>query len=444
MEKRKTSKKLLFGWPTRTIAITVFAVMMGYATYFATDYMGLSTMTVGILFMVSKIFDGFTDVMAGYIIEKAHFRTGKGRPFELALIGYGLGIVLLYGAPKMGIGASYVYLFVMYTLINSGFLTLLNCAEPVYMSNAIEDPGDSVTLSSLCGLIGMVVSVAAGVVIPQLIKNLADTPNGWLKISAMVAVPCTLIGMIRFLMVKEKQYAEKKVDHQVTLKDMFQAITGNKYIIIFACIGLVSNIGSGIAGSVGMYYAQYIIGDVGAQSLISMATLSAFVGILMVQILAPKFGMVRIMKVMTVLGLIGYIARLFAPRNLMYVFATCCLATLAFTVMFSFVYTFEIDCMDYGEWKSGVRNEGAISCAPSVTSKIGTAIGAGMTGILMGISGYNGSLAVQSESANLMIIGMSTVIPAIFCVIQLILLHFYDLDKMIPQIRKELAEKSAK
>ena len=36
-EKHKISKKLLFAWPTKGMAITIITLLAGYTTYFATD-----------------------------------------------------------------------------------------------------------------------------------------------------------------------------------------------------------------------------------------------------------------------------------------------------------------------------------------------------------------------------------------------------------------------
>ena len=99
--------------------------------------------------------------------------------------------------------------------------------------------------------------------------------------------------------------------------------------------------------------------------------------------------------------------------------------------------------MDYGEWKTGVRSEGILACAKNFTAKIGTGIGAGMIGILLGFAGYDGTLAVQPTSANNMIIFLGAVMPAICCLIQLVILHFYDLDDKIDDIRIELTAKKS-
>jgi GPH family glycoside/pentoside/hexuronide:cation symporter len=96
--------------------------------------------------------------------------------------------------------------------------------------------------------------------------------------------------------------------------------------------------------------------------------------------------------------------------------------------------------MDYGEWKYKKRSEGMISCAQSITSKIGSAVGAGLVGMVMGLSGYVGEASVQSEAANNAIITLNTLLPAFLALLILLLYQFYDLDKLLPKIRKQLKE----
>ncbi|MDO4283723.1 MAG: hypothetical protein Q4C60_00170 [Eubacteriales bacterium] len=66
--KKKLSKKLLFAWPTKTVSLGISSVFLGYITYYATDYMGLDPLKVGLVFVLSKIFDGFTDFVTGVLM----------------------------------------------------------------------------------------------------------------------------------------------------------------------------------------------------------------------------------------------------------------------------------------------------------------------------------------------------------------------------------------
>lgn len=443
MEQKKVSKKMFFAWPTRTISYAVGSVLLGYVTFYATDFMGISAATAGIIFMISKIFDGVTDIIAGYLIDKTHTKLGKGRPYELALIGYWISTVLIFCAPKMGMAASYVYLFVMYSMANSVFLTLLNCCEPVYLANALEDQGQSVSILAFTGFISMIFTMAASMLVPQMVATMGTTRAGWMKISLVLAVPFTLLGLVRFLVVNERKDIAESSLQKIGVKEMIGLLAQNKYILIFAIVILTSNIGSNLVSNVTTYYFMYIMNDIGLASIMSLAMLAIVVVMILTPMLSKKFGFVNVMRVTTLLGMAGYLVRLLAPTNILLLFVSNIFAMMGFYTMFSFAGTFVIDCMDYGEWKTGTRSEGTIACAQSVTAKIGTAIGAGAIGILMGISGYNGALDIQPDSANTMIIMLYSVIPAAFCLIQFILLRIYDLDKHLPQIREELKKKRA-
>lgn len=441
-EQMSTSKKVplktMLSWPTMTISISVASALIGFITYYATDVMGISAMSAGVIFMLSKIFDGFTDVMAGYLIDKAHFKMGKGRPWQFAIIGYWASLVLMFSAPEMGVNASYVYLFVTYSMANSVFMTLYNCSDPVYLSNALDDSQQSVSILAFAGFISLVFTMLASMILPQMVKTMGTTRGGWTKLSLILAVPFTLLALVRILVIKEKKNNAQTVAQKMSLKEMVSLLLGNKYILIFALIILISNIGSTSYTTAQTYYYTWILGDIGIASIMSLSMLPIIIVIMIMPVLSKKFGFLPVIRVTTLIGMAGYLIRLVNYKNIALLFFSNVISMMGFYTMFSFAATFVIDCIDYGEWKSGTRSEGTISCAQSVTAKIGTAVGSGIIGVLMGISGYNGNAAVQSGSANTMIIALYSVVPALLCLVQFILLKIYNIDKLLPQIRADL------
>mgnify|MGYP000320288105 FL=1 len=148
------------------------------------------------------------------------------------------------------------------------------------------------------------------------------------------------------------------------------------------------------------------------------------------------------MRILSIISVVASLLRLINPYSLVLVFVTGFFCTIAFLTVWLYMNTFIIDCIDYGEWSTGIRSEGSITCVQSVFAKVGTAIGAGLIGVLMGISGYNGVLEVQPDSAINMLIIMYAIVPAVFALLQYIVLRFYNLDEKLPQIRKELAERN--
>lgn len=436
---KRVPLKTMLSWPTLTISTSVAAALLGFATYYATDILGLSAITVGFVFMLTKIFDGVTDIVAGYIIDKVHLKMGKGRPWQLAIIGYWISIFLFFSAPKIGITASYVYLFVTYSMINSVFMTLLNCSDPVYLSNSLDDSQQSVSVLAFTGFISLVFTMVASMILPQLVKSMGTTREGWMQMSLILAIPFTLLSLVRILVIKEKKNvgaAEK-----ISIKDMVQLLIHNKYILIFALIIFISNIGSSSYATAQTYYYTWIMGDIGLGSIMSLSMLPIIIVIMIMPVLSKKFGFLKVIRTTTLIGMLGYLIRLVDYKSVALLFISNVVSMMGFYTMFAFAATFVIDCIDYGEWKNGTRSEGTISCAQSVMSKIGAAVGAGVIGVLMGLAGYDGNAAAQTGTANTMIIVLYSVVPAVLCLVQFILLKVYDIDKHLPQIRADLDAK---
>lgn len=126
-----------FAWKSRDVALGCNVIVLGYLTIFCTDGLGLPATLVGTLLLFSKIFDGVTDLFAGYIVDNTRTRFGKGRPYELSILGVWLmTIIMFFCPPSMSTAVKAVWVFITYTFINSIFTTLLNACQTPYMIRA--------------------------------------------------------------------------------------------------------------------------------------------------------------------------------------------------------------------------------------------------------------------------------------------------------------------
>lgn len=438
MKKLGMKFKLLFS--TKMIAVCVFGALMGHVTYYATNYMGMAPSVVGIVFMISKIFDGVTDFIAGIIIDRTHSRWGQARPYDLALIGYGVSIVLIYSAPDLSPTASVIYLFVMYTMVNSVFSTLTSCNEAPYVSNALETSENCVDLVSFTSIISLIFTVAASILVPQLMATLGQTKKGWTWLALVLVVPVTIIGLLRFLFIKEVRVTEKVKEEKVSIKGEIGLLFKNKYALIIGFMLLLSNICANIGNM--DYYCQFYFGNIGLGSVFALSAVSVLVALILIPKLAHHFGMMRVLRIMTMIGAIGNLCRYFVPYNILVAFISSMASNLGFYPIWFMASAVIVDTMDYGEWKYGNRAQGILSCVSGIASKLGTALGAGLQGIFLGIAGYQGELAVQSESSMKMILGLVTWVPALICALTFIVSLFYDLDEKLPMIRRKLKERN--
>lgn len=59
----------------------VYALLSSFVMIYLTDTVGLNSGVVGILIAISKLFDGFSDVFFGIMIDKTKSKMGKARPW---------------------------------------------------------------------------------------------------------------------------------------------------------------------------------------------------------------------------------------------------------------------------------------------------------------------------------------------------------------------------
>lgn len=102
------------------------------------------------------------------------------------------------------------------------------------------------------------------------------------------------------------------------------------------------------------------------------------------------------------------------------------------------------DCVEYGEWKFGIRGEGTVSSSLTFINKLGMAIGGSLAGLLLAMSGY---VANQPQTAEVVetIRFMKFVFPILGYICSLISMCFYDItNEKYKMILAELRQRKEK
>ena len=278
MEKTKTNnpEKVSLGksllWNTRPLSFGAVTILMGYLSMFCTDMLQMPAALVGTLLMVSKIFDGVTDLIAGYIVDNTKTKLGKGRPYELCLIGVWVCTFALFASNvEWSMAMKSAWLLIMYTLIWSIFGTMLNAAETPYIIRAFGDPIAVTKVSAIGGVFITLGCMVVSISLPMVIGTLGTTVAGWRKIIAMYAVPLLIIGFLRFLTIREVFVPEQDVKgEKVTIKDILTVLKSNRYIWLLAIVSMIPQTISGMGANT--YYFNVVVGDITKLSAMSPTT----------------------------------------------------------------------------------------------------------------------------------------------------------------------------
>ncbi len=436
-----------WAWSSRGISLALNVILIMQLTYYCTDMLGMKPGLVGMLLLVSKIFDGVTDLIVGFIIDKTNTKFGKARPYEIFIVFVWVFTALLFAAPNLSTTGLAVYVFVLYTLINSVCATFLNGNDAVYLSRSFRSEGNRVSVMSFNGSLIMLLSIIFNIIMPQLVAGIGSTREGWIIIGLAFAVPLGILGIFRFVFIKEvavtEVHEQQEKENHLSLKDSIRSAAGNKYIFILAGMTFLVQLMTNIGSATSTYYFKYIIGNIGLATYISMVSLVTPIVIALFPKLTRKFGSVKIMQVGTGIAVLGYALRTIGGTNIITLMLGSLLGSIGVLPLTMMINIYVIDCMDYGEWKTGTRVEGMLGSINGFCYKLGSGIASGLVGVVMGAAGYDGSLAVQSAAANTSIVALYNWVPLVLTVIMLVLAMMYKLDKLMPQIKADLAEKRA-
>ena len=138
MENHVSLKDIIL-WNSSPMSVAITALVLMHVSFYCTNVLEMPTILVGTLFMVSKILDSVTDLIAGFIIDRTQTRWGKGRPYEIFMVFLWLSTWLLFSCPAgFSMAAKSIWVFFMYTFMNSICVTFLDGNNVVYMVRAFK------------------------------------------------------------------------------------------------------------------------------------------------------------------------------------------------------------------------------------------------------------------------------------------------------------------
>lgn len=102
--------------------------MSAFLLFYYTDYVHVNAATIGTIMLLSRVFDGVTDLIMGVIVDRTKSRFGKCRSWILRMaIPFALAGILLFSVPSgLGETSKLVYIFITYNLVSSVVYTAIN------------------------------------------------------------------------------------------------------------------------------------------------------------------------------------------------------------------------------------------------------------------------------------------------------------------------------
>lgn len=437
-----------FAWKTSDVsAAGLNIIVTSYLTIYCTNFLGLSGTQVGSILLVSNIIDAVTDLLAGFVIDNTHSKLGKGRPYELGIIGMWICTVLMFSGPTNASEiVKVLWVFFMYTFIFGVFNTLRGAGSTAYMIRAFDNDRELVgRVGSYGGIVTTVGSMVVSMTFPRAMGAIATSAAGWSKLVLLYAVPLCIIALGRFVFVKENPAIDAGTQHtKVTVKDFWAVFTKNKYVWVYAGMIILFNTVTNMSAQV--YYFTYIVGNTDLLGILSIMGILLLPVMLFMPLLLKKFSVSQVIMGGTVLAMAGYAINFVAGANtIMLMIAGILMACMNLPLSYLCVVLL-MDLFNYNEYKGLPRLEGTTNqLAHGVSSQLGQGLGGFLLGIFLDLSGFisstDGAAVTQPGSAITMVRMLYSVIPIVLLAVLLVCVFFLSkLDKEMPEIEKALAQ----
>ena len=419
-----------------------FALQSMFLLIYYTNVVGLDPAPIATMFLVVRVWDAFADLVAGRLVDLTRSRWGKFRPYLLfASLPLLLSSVALFTVPDFGSDtAKYVYAYVTYALL--GFLySLVNIPYGSLATAMTQDPVERSRLG-VWRSVGPMISILVLVIIvaPQ-ISRLKTAPDQLQTFLTTVTIGAAVIGYALYLFCFSS--CKEQVVHAskpVTIKETAATLRTNKPLLILCVSNLVFLTGVFAVQAAQAYYAAYVLGDSALMIYMILATsLSTFVAVPVVPRLVARFGK----KQTFLLGAAGLVATgvwiFFMPTAIPIVVVTFFVLGVFQNLSMSLLFAFEADAVEYGEYQTGKRTEGATYAVYSFFRKVSQALAGSVAGYALAWGGFNAAQQEQSASALTTIKGIVGLAPATFGLLGALIFLAYPLtDQRFREIVREL------
>ncbi|MFA5481534.1 MAG: glycoside-pentoside-hexuronide (GPH):cation symporter [Bacilli bacterium] len=367
---------------------------------------------ISIIVIIARIWDGLNDPIMGFIIERAHFKMGKYKPWILigAITNTAVMLVLFLARPE---GWGFVALFgvfyllwdITYTMNDIGYWSML----PSLTSNE-KERNNITTIMSIFISVG---AFTVGGVVPMLVAGNAVEMYAAIAIAVSAVFLLSQLILVFFTKEHARDVEQEKISRKTKFGDMFRLLKTNDQLRWITIVILIYYLGSNILNGLGLNYFYLTFDYTTGGSVQFMFTVMYAGGTILAQFLFPL--LIKFLKRNTlflisfIMMAIGYTAFFFvgtpfggAPALgtgspwMLYV-----LGIIIFSgegLFYLILLIMMENTIEYNEWKTGERKEAVAFSLRPLTAKFASAAQQGIVYLTLLVSG---ALTVTSFISNL-------------------------------------------
>jgi GPH family glycoside/pentoside/hexuronide:cation symporter len=437
--------------------ILLNAILATYLNVFYTDVLKLGGLWGGLFLMVfpivSKVIDAITNIIMGQIIDRTRTRQGKARPW-LLVAGpiVAISAVLLFLVPNAGTAVQVIWIIFSFNLYYSIGYTIY------YMSHSMMVPlstRNSKQRDGLAMLTNMAMAIIPGMFVALLfpmmiIPRLGVDQGKWIRmisIFAVIALPCV---MLEYFFTKERVTEESsglEKEEKISLKAQMKACFSDRYWLIMMGAMILIQLCNNLQNTSLVYYCNWVLGtynDGTTQTFVSaIGNAPLGFGILLMWPLVKKFDKRRVMLVGLALACVAGFTFMLNPTDMGWVLTMLAVRAFGALPLTYITMAMLADALDHVEWQAGFRADGFSMSVYTIIFTVCAGLAQGIFNFGLNATGYvppaaDGTWVAQNAAVQNYFVWGYQGIYAVVMIVLIVLFWFYDVEKHLPQIQKDI------
>lgn len=445
----KLSLKTKIGFGIGDLGGNLFFTIIGfYLLNYLTNSFGLAAAAAGTAVLVGKAWDAVTDPAVGFISDRTHTRWGRRRPYmAVGAVFLLILMVLMFSNPGITSDpGKFAWALVIYCLLNTAY-TLVNIPYSSLTPELTSDFNERTTLNGYRMSFAVVGTfIGAGATLP-LVEVFGGSPAGWPIVAAVMGAIMAASTFITVFTVRENP-GVRVVENIRILRSYFEVVKQKPFLVILSTYALHMT-GVAIVQATLLYYFQFIYNEEALFTFALMALLGAVLVFIPVWVrisraigkrAALNVGMGLFAAAVMTFFLVGH------SLPVWFAFLIFGIAGIGYSTNYVLSWSLVPDVVEYDYAENGRRREGIFYGMWTFFSKLGSALGVGMSGWILGAMDFIEParvdyVPVQPQSAILGIRLLSGPIPALFFLAGIVVLSFYPITK---EVYEQILEKVKK
>jgi oligogalacturonide transporter len=368
-----------------------FMLVGVYYMYFLTDVVQIPPALVGILILVSKVWDAVNDPLMGIITDRTRSRFGRRRPFLLAgVVFIFISFVLLWYPVRFDSPyARFAFMLGAYIFFDT-VITMVMVPYNALASELTLSYRERTSLTAVRMGFSMFSSILCAVVPMEIIKGIPDVYTGHIVMSTTFGLLFALPFIATFLTTRErKEFQKEQPEFSIleSYREPFRIRTFIRAILMY----LFSFLSMDVVMTVVIYYMTYYLGRGAETNYVLGALLVAqFVSIPVFYAIAgrtsKKTGFIVSLVAWIALMVLSFFITPGLHRAAVYVFAALVgWCTGGIIVM---IYSIFPDLPDVDELRTGMRREGVYAGLITFSRKLSAALALFLISQTIALVGY--------------------------------------------------------